>query len=73
MSDNIVLEHLRAIRGDMGDMKLDIRDVKQRLTSLEIGVANLASVQASHYASLASRMDRTEDRMDRLERRLELA
>jgi len=72
MSDNLVLEHLRAIRADLTEMKLDIRDIKHRLTALEIVVANFAATEASHFAILASRADRTDDRIDRIERRLEL-
>ena len=55
MSESLVLEHLRAIRADIADIKLDIRDVKHRVTALEIAVANLAATeaaitQASHLA-----------------------
>ncbi len=70
MSDNLVLEHLRALRGDMAEIKLDIRDMKHRTTLLEIAVANLAASEASHYASLSMRVDRVEER---LERRVEIA
>jgi hypothetical protein len=53
MSDNLVLEHLRAIRADLTEMKLDIRCIKHRLTALEIAVANFAATEASHFAILA--------------------
>jgi len=72
MSESLVLEHLRAIRSDIGEIKLDIRDLKHRMTAIEIAVANLAATEANHYASLASRADRTDDRIDRIDRRLEL-
>ena len=72
MSDNLVLEHLRAIRGDIAEMKLDMRDLKHRMTALEISLAGFVATEASHYASLASRADRTDDRLERIERRLEL-
>jgi hypothetical protein len=38
MSDNIdylILEHLKAIRGDMETLKADMRDVKSRLLAME--------------------------------------
>jgi hypothetical protein len=73
MNGNLVLEHLRAIRGDMAEMKLDIRDAKHRMTALEIAMAALVATEGSHYASLATRVERTGDRLDRIERRLELA
>ncbi len=72
MSESLVLEHLRAIRGDIADMKIDIRDVKHRMTALEIAVASFVGTEASHYASLASRADRADDRLDRIERRFDL-
>ncbi len=39
--ENLILEHLRAIRADVAIVKDDVREVKQRLTSLEAGVAGL--------------------------------
>lgn len=72
MSDNLVLEHLRHIRGGLDALREDVRDVKHRLTTLEIQVTNLAATKSSHYAGLAIRMDRTDDRLDRIERRLEI-
>ncbi len=41
MSDNIILEHPRAIRGDLAEAKLDLLDVKPRVCA--IAIANLAS------------------------------
>jgi hypothetical protein len=73
MSDNLALEHLRHIRGGLDALREDVRDVKHRLTTLEIQVTNLAPIESSHYAGLATRMDRTDDRLDRIERRLEIS
>ncbi|MEI2771451.1 MAG: hypothetical protein V9G98_12160 [Candidatus Competibacter sp.] len=39
--ENLILEHLRAIRSDIGGIKDDVREIKQRLTSLEAAVAGL--------------------------------
>ena len=36
--ENLILEHLRAIRADIGGIKDDVREIKQRLTSLEAAV-----------------------------------
>ena len=69
MSDNIVLEHLRAM---LADLKFDMRDVKHRLTALEIAFSGFVATEASHYASLAQRADRSDDRLDRIERRLDI-
>jgi len=51
--DNLVLEHLRAIRADVGSIKDDVREVKHRLTSLEGAVAGLKRDQAASYADAA--------------------
>lgn len=32
--ENLILEHLRAIRADIGGIKEDVREIKQRLASL---------------------------------------
>ena len=72
VSDNLVLEHLRYIRGGIDVLRDDMRDTKHRLTTLELQVANLASTQAGNYASVSIRLDRVEDRLDRIERRLEI-
>jgi hypothetical protein len=60
-SENLVLELLRAIPGDIGELKDDMREVKSRLGTLE-----------EQSASLSRRIDRLDDRIARIERRLEL-
>jgi hypothetical protein len=45
--DNLVLEHLRAIRTDVASIKDDVREVKHRLTRLEGAVAGLKRDQAA--------------------------
>jgi len=47
MSDNLVLEPLRAIRGDMAQLQTDMAEVKERLGFLAAG-----------YALLSRRVDR---------------
>ena len=32
--ENLILEHLRAIRADVAAVREDVREIKQRLTSL---------------------------------------
>ena len=70
--EKIVLAMLRRLDGKMDEMSHDIRDINQRLTTLEIAVANLAATEASHYANLVLRVDRVEERMARIEKRLDL-
>lgn len=74
--DNILIEHLRAIRADIGIIKEDVREVKTRLTHVESGIASLKRDSAHQYDEAASgnvRFDRLTERLEQLERRLNLA
>ena len=62
MSDNLILELLRAIRGDIADLKTGQIEIKERL-----------GIQEAQYASLSRRVDRMDLRLDRIERRLDIA
>jgi predicted nuclease with TOPRIM domain len=53
---------LRAIRGDIGEMATDIREVKERIGIIE-----------SQYASLSRRIDRMGGDVERIKRRLDIA
>ena len=57
---NLIVEHLRRIRGDMGELKADVLEVKQRGGHLE-----------HQYATISNRLHGI-DRLDRIERRLDL-
>ena len=64
MSDNapgVVLEHLRAIRGDLAEMKADLVEVKERIGLLE-----------GQYANLSKRVDRLGGDVEQIKRRLDL-
>ncbi len=52
----------------MGDVRDDMREVKQRLTSLEVSVATLHG----DFAGQSGRIDRVESRLERIEHRLDL-
>ena len=60
-TDNLVLEHLRAIRGTVERMAEDMIEVKQRLGILE-----------HQHASVSTRLDRVDERVQRSEKRLDL-
>lgn len=49
--ENLILEHLRAICADIGSIKDDVREIKQRLTSLEAAVAGLRRVTPTCMAT----------------------
>jgi hypothetical protein len=59
---NVVLELLRRVRASQERMELDVRDVKVRMSAVEIVLG-----------TLNSRMDRFDERLSRIERRLDLA
>jgi hypothetical protein len=64
MSDqpgNLVIEMLRAIRGDLADVKADLIELKQRVGLLE-----------GRYASLSTRVDRIAGDVALIKRRLDL-
>jgi hypothetical protein len=69
---NLVLDHLRAIRGDIGLIKDDMAEIKQRLTTLEIQLGGMVGTEQSHYGQTMLRLDRFDGRLDRIERRLDL-
>jgi archaellum component FlaC len=60
-AENLTLPLLRRIDARMDRLENDMRDVKVRLTSVEMGLA-----------TVNSRLDRMEDRLQRIERRLDL-
>jgi phage shock protein A len=63
--ENIILEHLRAMRADILALKADTRDIKARLASIEIYIATMHGDQARTAVSL----DDLAERVERLEHR----
>lgn len=59
MPDNLVLEPLHAIRATVDGLRGDMREVKERLGTLE-----------ASYASVSRRLDRLDERVGRIETRL---
>lgn len=73
--ENLVLEHLRAIRGDMARMERKLDETISRLGRLELAVAGLRRDMAHTDEAAAEqsvRIDHLAERVERLERRLEL-
>ncbi len=73
--ENLVIEHLRAIRNELAQVKDDTSEIKMRLTSIderltlaEKGIANVHG----DFAIIQIRMDKQGDRLERIEKRLEL-
>lgn len=74
-AENLALEHLRAIRTELAQVKDDTSEIKMRLTSIderltlaEKGIANVHG----DFAIIQIRMDKQGDRLERIEKRLEL-
>jgi len=72
MPEDIVLEHLRAVRNDIADLKNEMRggfkDMRSRLASIE----QHGAADAADAARQSAEIDELRDRIERLESRLEL-
>jgi hypothetical protein len=72
---DLVLEHLRAIRADVHEVKTALSEHGHRLSRIELSVAGLRREQASdaeNVAYLGARIDKLGEEIDRIKRRLEL-
>ena len=75
IGDNLVLEHLRHIRAVVDATRIDMHDLKHRVTAVEIGLAGIRREVAQvgeNVALFSARFDRLEDRVERIERRLDI-
>jgi len=74
--DNLVLEHLRHIRGRVDQIAEDVTDLKHRMTSLE-GSMSLVKREVAYGDEADARqqatLDKLAERIERIERRLELS
>lgn len=73
--ENLVLEHLRALRAGQDRIENEIRDLKGRVSAVENGLNGVRRdlvALAEADARLQVAMDRFGERVDRIERRLEL-
>ncbi|MBK8120009.1 MAG: hypothetical protein IPK39_13180 [Sulfuritalea sp.] len=77
--ENLILEHLKALRNELGDFRADTSDnfmqVKARLRSLaerlSLAEKGIANIHGDH-ALIQLRLDKQGDRLERIEKRLEL-
>lgn len=73
--NSLIIEHLRAIRADIGTVKEDVREVRTHLAHIENGIAGLKHDSAHQYDETAAanvKFDRITERIEKIERRLEL-
>ena len=70
--ENLILEHLRRMRGSLDAVREDVGDLKLRMPALEGHLGqmqvHLGQVQVQ-LAGQSSRMDRFDERLGRIERR----
>jgi hypothetical protein len=67
--DNLVSEHLRAIRGEMGKMADYMHTMTVEMTALRQHLAGVVTIQEHDHGDIAG----IKLRLDRIEKRLELA
>lgn len=73
--ENLILEHLRGIRGPIDKLTVSVDESRMRIGSLEGHVAGLRrdfSLIHDDIAAIQVRLDHQEDRLSRIEKRLEL-
>lgn len=73
--ENLIVEHLRHIRGRVDRIAEDMGDLKQRMSSLETAMVSVKREVAAGDETDARQqtsLDRLLDRIDRIERRLDL-
>ena len=73
--ENLIIEHLRHIRGRVDRIAEDMVDLKQRMSGLETAmvlVKREVSAGDETDARQQTAIDRLSDRIERIERRLDL-
>ena len=74
--DNNVIDFLREQFSrtplQLDDLRADMAEVKQRLTTLEIQIGNLSGTESSHYGQTMQRLDRIVGDITRIRTRLDL-
>ena len=73
--ENLVLEHLRALRAGQDRIENELRDIKGRVSAVETGLNGVRRdlvALAEADARLQVTIDRMGDRVDRIEQRLDL-
>jgi hypothetical protein len=67
--ENLMLDHLRAIRGDMTKMADWMQTMSVEMTAIRQHLAGVVTIQEHDHGDIAS----IKVRLDRIEKRLELA
>jgi len=75
VDDNLFLENIKALRGDIAGVRGAVDELTSRVTTLEIGqstILTFVSVVSGDVARQQASIDHINTRIDRIERRLEL-
>ena len=67
--DNLVLEQLRVIRGDIGKLVNEMQTMRVEMTAMRQHMAGMMTILEHDHVDIAS----IKLRLDRIEKRLELA
>ena len=73
--ENLILEHLKRFQASQDRIERDLKELKSRLATVEVGQGALLQHMGHLASSIAQQqvsMDRTNDRIERIEKRLEL-
>ena len=70
--ENLILDHLRLIRGDLASLKAEVSEIKMRLTSLEERLTLVEKGVANVHGDLAILQMRLDRQGERIEKRLDL-
>jgi predicted nucleic acid-binding Zn-ribbon protein len=65
---NLVLEHLKRFQASMDAMRLDLLDLKVRMSAVGTHIGQLTM----QVGAVNGRLDRFDERLSRIERRLDL-
>ena len=74
-TENLVIEHLRAMRSGIASVKADNTDMRQRLCSIDTSVVDMRRNVVHLFEEIAHHqvtMDKMLDRVQRIEKRLDL-
>jgi len=67
--DNLVLEQLRAIRGELGKVADEMQTMRVEVTAMRQHMAGMMTIQEHDHVDIAG----IKGRLERIEKRLELA
>ncbi len=67
--DNLVLEQLRVIRGDLSKLFNEMQTMRVEMTAMRQHMAGMLTIQEHDHVDIAG----IKSRLDRIEKRLELA